>query len=330
MSCKKHCKHKYLTLKTVAPDSDHPTGGVKLITHCQTAFLSNGLTGMTGPTGATGPTASVTGPIFVVNPNIPFEIGATGPTGPQGATGPTGATGPAGSNGATGATGATGSTGPTGMTGPTGSMGNVGPTGATGATGATGSTGPQGATGPTGATGSDGPTGATGPDTGATGATGPITFFTNNASVYTSTGVGSVQFGNGTAVGIPFDSTILLSGSWALTNPGTSNALLTYSGTNALFLVTCTCSYLFTGSLPETASMGIYVTGSLVLNSVPTQPITSNTMTDSMISSLVTIFSGDTLQIQMVGTGTTLSDFTIQPSVSTSYLSVVEITTLGR
>jgi hypothetical protein len=119
----------------VGPQGPQGPAGVAGPTGAAGANGSNGATGAQGPTGAAG-----------TNGNN----GATGAQGPTGAAGTNGSNGATGAQGPTGAAGTNGNNGATGAQGPTGAAGTNGSNGATGAQGPAGATGASGATGPAG------------------------------------------------------------------------------------------------------------------------------------------------------------------------------------
>ena len=318
--CRSHkCdKEYYVKYEIVDPNSHHPTGGIRIKTHDQCAFISNGIPGATGPTGATGPSAGF-------GFKFPGFDGATGATGPQGATGPTGATGPAGTNGLTGVMGPTGTNGPQGSVGVIGTSGGSGTIGNSGQDGPSGPTGPQGMTGPTGGNGNQGSTGASGNPLGATGPTGAVGVFTGHVSAYTSTSATPINFGGGTQQFLPFDTFSVSSPDWSLGNPGTQNAFLSYHGTGGTFLVVASYSYTYSGSTTESASMQIQVGGGGYGIGTLTQPITTNTMNGCQVNSIIFLAPTNNLYVVVSGTGATQSDFTIDTSLTTCYISIVQI-----
>ena len=145
--------------------------------------------------------------------------GPEGPEGPAGAAGPAGATGPAGTQGATGAQGAGGlacwdasangacdlatedrnSDGICNASDCAGATGAAGPAGPAGPPGGIGPAGAPGTQGPPGADGAPGPAGPTGP-AGSANIAGTANRLVKFSDV--TTGVNSLLFDNGTAVGI--------------------------------------------------------------------------------------------------------------------------------
>ena len=313
--CKRDKKCR-VELETVDPSSDYPSGGVQVTASGQSIVIPNGLMGMTGPTGPTGATGPFSG-----------ETGATGPTGSQGPSGLAGPQGLAGPNGINGTTGPTGATGPQGLMGPTGSTGPTGPSGPDGPQGSTGPLGASGLDGDAGPTGATGPTGGMGPPGGATGATGATGNFNSYICVYTSSTVTPVDFGNNQTPHVPFDTIYINSLDWTITptTGGTSSASLTYSGSGGVFMLIANCPYVFSGSTAESAKIIPDVNGSQVGNGIVTQPITNNTIINTSMSNILNIPASSTVSLIMTGSGTTSTDFTINPSLGASIMSIYQI-----
>lgn len=180
-------------------------------------------------------------------------------------------------------------------------------------------------------TGSSGPIGSTGP----TGVAGPIKtvprgmfrpVFPANFSAMVSAMANPVNFGNGMTQSIPFD-TIIWNNSrvWNIVNPGTGSTTLFYSGRGGVFLITCSCSYLFTGLTPQTATMNVQLDSFIIGEGIQTQPCVPQSILDSTITMEVVIPPYTNVAVTMTGSGDNQSDFTISPGAGSGYISIVQI-----
>lgn len=204
----------------------------------------------------------------------------TGPTGPTGPTGATGITGPTGVTGATGpAGGATGATGPTGPTGP------IGPQGVRGDQGTRGDQGPEGPAGPQGPQGQPGNIGATGP-TGPTGPTGAGVTANSMSALNTGGATIAVVVG-GTPVPLPNNQVL---------------DAFTVDGTNSVFTVPVTGTYLLSYRIQTTAAL---LMSSRVLRNGAAMPGSTFApiagVSSFEVSLLTPLTAGDTLQLQLFG-----------------------------